>query len=84
MCASLSNALNLFFRPLKGKKVWGNIKKIKADYNKISIKAAESHLMIAEAAIKGIGSDANVHYQKGIEHSMRMWGVDGADISTFL
>ena len=51
---------------------------------KLVMTAAESHLMVAEAAIKGIGSGANTHYQKGIEHSMRMWGVDGADISTFL
>jgi len=51
---------------------------------KLVMTAAESHLMIAEAAIKGIGSDANAHYQKGIEHSMRMWGVDEGDISTFL
>ena len=52
---------------------------------KLVMTAAESHLMLAEAALKGIGSgDANTHYQNGIKHSMRMWGVADADATTYL
>ena len=51
---------------------------------KLVMTAAESHLMVAEAAIKGIGSGANTHYQMGITKSMQQWGVAAADIATFL
>jgi hypothetical protein len=40
--------------------------------------------MLAEAALKGIGSNANTHYQNGIKKSMEMWGVSASDITTFL
>ena len=51
---------------------------------KLVMTAAESHLMVAEAAIKGIGSGANTHYQMGITKSMQQWGVSASDIATFL
>ncbi len=51
---------------------------------KIVMTAAESHLMLAEAALNGIGSNANTHYQNGIKKSMEMWGVSASDITTFL
>lgn len=51
---------------------------------KLVMTAAESHLMLAEAALKGIGSGANTHYQNGIKHSMRMWGVADALVTKFL
>ena len=51
---------------------------------KLVMTAAESHLMVAEAAIKGIGSSANAHYQMGITKSMQQWGVPSAQITAFL
>lgn len=51
---------------------------------KLVMTAAESHLMLAEAAIKGIGSGANGHYQMGITKSMQQWGVPSAQITAFL
>ncbi len=51
----------------------------------IVMSAGESHLMVAEAIVKGFAAgNANEHYQKGIEHAMRMWEVDDADISAYL
>ena len=46
--------------------------------------AAESHFLLAEAAVKGIGSGAETHYQNGLKHAMRLWDVSDADAATFL
>ena len=46
--------------------------------------AAESHFLLAQAATLGIGSGANAHYQAGISHAMRLWGVSDADVATYL
>ena len=46
--------------------------------------AAESHFLLAEAAVKGIGSGAEAHYQNGLKHSMRFWEVTDADANTFI
>lgn len=45
--------------------------------------AAESHFLQAEAALLGYGGDAQTSYVNGISASMRFWGVDAADITTF-
>lgn len=47
---------------------------------------AESYFMRAEAVLRGIatGGSAEEFYQKGIEHSMKQWGVAQADIDAFL
>ena len=46
--------------------------------------AAESHFLLAHAALLGIGSGANTHYQNGLKHAMRLWGVSDADAAAFL
>lgn len=47
--------------------------------------AGDSHLMIAEAIVKGLSSgDAESHYQLGIRKSMELWKVPETDIATFL
>jgi hypothetical protein len=45
----------------------------------------ESHLMVAEAIVKGLASgDAQAHYQDGIRELMTLWGVDEGSIATFI
>jgi len=40
--------------------------------------AAETHFILAEAALKGWGvGDANTHYANGIRSSLQVWGVAG-------
>ena len=47
--------------------------------------AAESHFLLAQATVLGVLSgDAQTHYQNGIKHSMRMWGVTDADAATYI
>ena len=48
--------------------------------------AGDSHLMVAEAIVKGLssGGNAQTHYQTGIRKSMEMWNVPEAEIATFL
>ena len=47
--------------------------------------AAESHLLLAQAAVLGVGpGDANTHYQNGIRHAMRLWEVADSDVETYL
>lgn len=48
--------------------------------------AGDSHLMVAEAIVKGLasGASAQSHYQTGIRKSMEMWNVPEAEIATFL
>ena len=47
--------------------------------------AGESHLMVAEAIVKGLATgDAESHYKTGIRHAMKLWQVDDADIDTYL
>jgi len=45
--------------------------------------AAESYFLQAEAALLGYGGDAQAAYANGIAASMRFWGVEEADITTF-
>ena len=41
--------------------------------------AGESHLMVAQAIVKGLASgDAASHYQLGIQHAMGLWGADAS------
>lgn len=46
--------------------------------------AAESYFLQAEAALLGYGGDAQTFYQQGIRASMSFWGVDPADVDTFM
>jgi hypothetical protein len=46
--------------------------------------AAESHFLAAHAALLGIGSDANGHYQTGLRHAMKLWSVPDAEIDAFI
>lgn len=51
----------------------------------LAMTTAEAYFLRAEAILKGIGSgSAEDMYRKGIEASMMQWGVDEADITTFL
>lgn len=51
----------------------------------IVMSAGESHLMVAEAIVKGLATgDAESHYKTGIRHAMKLWQVDDADIDTYL
>jgi len=53
-------------------------------FPQIVMTAAESHFLAAHAALLGIGSGANAHYQTGIRHAMKLWDVADADIDTFI
>ncbi len=46
--------------------------------------AAESYFLQAEAALLGYGGNAQESYANGISASMRFWGVEDADIKTFI
>ncbi len=46
--------------------------------------AAESYFLQAEAALLGYAGNAQSLYEQGIRASMNFWGVDGADINTFI
>ncbi|NCP84551.1 MAG: SusD/RagB family nutrient-binding outer membrane lipoprotein [Bacteroidetes bacterium] len=48
--------------------------------------AAEYHFILAEASARGynVGGTAAGHYTAGITASMEFWGVDAADIATYL
>ena len=47
--------------------------------------AAESHFLLAQATVLGVLSgNAETHYQNGIRHSMRMWGVTDAAAATYI
>ncbi|ULQ54146.1 SusD/RagB family nutrient-binding outer membrane lipoprotein [Flavihumibacter fluvii] len=45
----------------------------------------EVEFILAEAAVKGmISGDADTYYRKGIEYSLKRWGVSSEDITTYL
>ncbi len=46
--------------------------------------AAESYFLQAEAALLGYSGNAQALYEDGIRASMNFWGVDAADIDTFI
>ncbi|WP_163716652.1 SusD/RagB family nutrient-binding outer membrane lipoprotein [Mangrovibacterium lignilyticum] len=50
------------------------------------ISYAETEFLLAEAAARGyaVGGTAEEHYNAGIEASMGEWGVDDADVTTYL
>ncbi len=51
----------------------------------IVVSSADAYFMRAEAIVKGLASgDANLFYRNGITQAMLLWGVDEADITTFL
>ncbi len=51
----------------------------------IVMSAGESHLMVAEAIVRGLTTgDAESHYKTGIRHAMKLWDVDDAAIETYL
>ena len=45
--------------------------------------AAETHFLMAEAAIKGWGSNAETHYNAGIQASLDTWGV-GSEYNDYI
>ena len=53
-------------------------------FPQIVMTAAESHFLAAHAALLGIGSDANGHYQTGLRHAMKLWDVPDAEIDAFI
>lgn len=53
-------------------------------FPQIVMTAAESHFLAAHAALLGIGSDANGHYQMGLRHAMKLWDVPDAEIDAFI
>jgi hypothetical protein len=53
-------------------------------FPQIVMTAAESHFLAAHAALLGIGSDANGHYQTGLRHAMKLWSVPDAEIDAFI
>ena len=58
---------------------------LEAEYDFNVALAAETSLLRAEAALAGLSSEnANSFFQQGIQLSMEQYGVDAADISTFL
>ena len=51
----------------------------------IVMSAGDTHLMAAEAIVKGLASgDAESHYKTGIRHAMKLWEVDDAEIDAYL
>lgn len=51
----------------------------------IVMTAGDSHLMVAEAIVKGLASgNAQQHYQTGIRKSMELWTVPEGEIADFL
>lgn len=51
----------------------------------VVMSAGDSHLMVAEAIVKGLASgDAQSHYQTGIRKSMELWTVPAGEIDDFL
>ncbi len=46
--------------------------------------SAEAYFLKAEAALKGMGGDAQAMYQEGIRLAMKLWGVGDGDIDTYL
>ncbi len=58
---------------------------IQAEYDFNALIAAEVRFLRAEAALAGLSSeDANALYREGIQVSMEHYGVDPADITTFM
>ena len=58
---------------------------IEAEYDFNALLAAEVSFLRAEAALAGLSSeDANDLFREGIQKSMEQYGVDPADITTFL
>lgn len=46
--------------------------------------SAEANFLQADAAVRGMGGDAQSLYQEGIRQAMKLWGVSDADIETYL
>lgn len=59
-------------------------KVLAADFPGIFMDYAQVEFLLAEAAERGWGSDAEGHYNAGIQASMDWWGVDQADTDTYL
>lgn len=54
-------------------------------YPEIILSTAESYFLQAEAAVRGIsGGDAQSLFQTGIKEAMKLWGVSGGDIDTYI
>ena len=54
-------------------------------FPEIVFTAAEGNFLQAEAIVKGLAAgDAQTLYQEGIRQAMMIWGVDTADIETFI
>lgn len=75
-------AYNLNPQPERGG--WNvHVSEMNAQFNETSgdnlkariLSAAEVHFLMAEAAVRGWGSDAETHYNMGIEASLEDWGI---------
>ena len=54
-------------------------------FPQIVMTAGESHFLAAQAAVLGVSSaDANVHYQTGLRHAMKLWKVADDKIEKFI
>jgi len=54
-------------------------------FPQIVMTAGESHFLAAQAAVLGVSSaDANVHYQTGLRHAMKLWNVADDKIEKFI
>jgi len=54
-------------------------------FPQIVLTAGESHFLAAQASVLGVSSaDANVHYQTGIRHAMKLWKVSDVNIEKFI
>lgn len=46
---------------------------------------AESHFLLAQATVLGVLSgNAETHYQNGMKHAMKLWGVTDGDAATYI
>jgi len=52
--------------------------------SELIMSSAEASFLRAEAALKGVGSGAQDHYQEGIRQAMKLWGVGDGDIDNYL
>lgn len=52
--------------------------------SELIMSSAEANFLLAEAALNGMGGDAQGLYQEGIRQAMKLWGVGDGDIDNYL
>lgn len=52
--------------------------------DELIMSAAESYFLQAQAALNGLGGDAQSLYEMGITEAMKLWGVSDGDIANYL